>query len=248
MAPTLEEFLKLSKTQKNNLTKPELLEILDSTPTNANGNAQLQTLIVSLTSLTEQIKALTQSFADHQETTRIQFNQFKEQLAKQDEIIAKQQIFLERQDSKERECNLVILGIPDDNESLDGAATDSEKLKKVWDAAGIQSEVKSWRQIGRYENSKKRPIIAVVNSREDRDSALDKGKSLKEHTQERYHRIYVKKDQHPSVRQEWKRLHTVFKTEKERPGNINCDIQFNFRERKIYKDNVVIDQWNIRNF
>ena len=235
MPPTVEEFLKLSKTQKKSFNKDELVEILESTPTNANGNAQLQTLITSLTGLTEQLKVLTKSFADHQETTRIQFNQFKEQLDKQNEIIAKQQLYFERQDSKERECNLVILGVPEDNESLDGATTDSEKLKKVWNAAGIQSEVKSWRRIGRHENSKKRPIIAVVNSREERDSALVKGKSLKEHTEEIYHTIYVKKDQHPTVRQEWRRLHTVFKTEKERPTNQSSIIEFNFR-------------WNIQNF
>ena len=247
MTPTIQEFLKLTKTQKNAFKKEELMEILESTPNNANGN-ELQTLIMSLTGLTEQIKALTQSFSDHQKTTQIQFEEFKQQLSKQNDIIAKQQMYLERQDSKERECNLVILGVPEDNEALDGATTDTAKLNKVWDAAGIQSHVKSWRRIGRYESSKRRPIIAVVNSKADRDSALDKGKDLKSHTKEIYHRIYVKKDQHPTVREEWKRLHTVFQTEKERPTNHDCDIQFNFRERKIYKDGTVIDQWNIQNF
>ena len=244
MAPTLQEFLKLTKTQKNAFKKEDLMEILESTPNNANGN-DLQILITSLTGLTEQIKALTKSFSDHQETTRIQFEEFKQQMTKQNEIILKQQMYLERQDSKERECNLIILGIPEENEALDGATTDTDKLDKVWGAANIQSHVKSWRRIGTYDSSKRRPIIAVVNSKVDRDSALDKGKDLKSHTEEIYHRIYVKKDQHPTVRQEWKRLHTVFKTEKERPTNQGCDIQFNFRERKIYKDNAVIDQWNI---
>ena len=116
MAPTLQEFLKLSKTQKNAFKKEELMEILESTPNNANGN-DLQILITSLTGLTEQIKALTKSFSDHQETTRIQFEEFKLQLTKQNEIIAKQQMYLERQDSKERECNLIILGIPEENEA-----------------------------------------------------------------------------------------------------------------------------------
>ena len=58
----------------------------------------------------------------------------------------------------------------------------------------------------------------------------------------------MKKDQHPSVRQEWKRLHTVYKTEKERPTNQGCNIEFNFRERKVYKDGIVIDKWSMQNF
>ena len=75
-----------------------------------------------------------------------------------------------------------------------------------------------------------------------------KGKDLKTHSSDIYHRIYVKKDQHPAVRNEWKRLHAVFKTEKERPSNQNSTILFNFRERKVYKDGTVIDQWNMQNF
>ena len=178
----------------------------------------------------------------------IQFAEFKQQMVKQNEIIAKQQVYLERQDSKERECNLVILGVPEASESLDGATSDRDKINKVWEAAGIRSNIKSIRRIGNHDGSRRRPIIAEVESKTDRDTALDKGKVLKTHSNEIYHRIYVKKDQHPSVRQEWKRLHTVFTTEKERPGNAGCDIQFNFRERKVYKDGVVIDQWNMQNF
>ena len=248
MAPTLSEFLKFSKTQKDKMKKEELIAILESAQSNDNGN-DMQTLVTSLTNLTEQIRVLTQAFSDHQETTRIQFAEFKQQMVKQNEIIAKQQVYLERQDSKERECNLVILGVPEANESLDGATSDRDKINKIWEAAGIRSNVKSIRRIGsNHDGSRRRPIIAEVESKTDKDTALDKGKDLKTHSNEIYHRIYVKKDQHPSVRQEWKRLHTVFTTEKERPGNEGCDIQFNFRERKVYKNGVIIDQWNMQNF
>ena len=247
MAPTFAEFLKLSKTQKNALTKGELMEVLESCQNDDAGN-DIKTLITSITDLTHQIMGLTKSFSDHQEATRNQFEVFKQQLAKQNEIIAKQQIFLERQDQKERECNLVILGVPEEHETLEGATTDTEKLSKVWEAAGISCHVKSARRIGTLDNSKRRPILAEVNSKTDRDSALSKGKDLKTHSSEIYHKIYVKKDQHPSVRNEWKRLHTVFKTEKERPCNQGSSILFNFRERKVYKDGIIIDQWNMQNF
>ncbi len=48
------------------------------------------------------------------------------------EIIAKQQQYLEYLDKKEREGNVVILGVPDDQESLEGATSDEEKLDKIW--------------------------------------------------------------------------------------------------------------------
>ena len=49
------------------------------------------------------------------------------------------------------------------------------------DAAGIQSHAKSIRRIGKHDGTKRRPILAVVDSKTDRDSALDKGKDLKSH-------------------------------------------------------------------
>ena len=123
-----------------------------------------------------------------------------------------------------------------------------EMLNKVWDAAGINCTVKSQRRIGQPDASKRRPILVEVASKSDRDSATEKGKELKTHSSDIYKKIFIKKDQHPSVRQEWSRLHAVFKTEKERPCIGGLDIQFNFRERKIYRDGVVIDQWSMQNF
>ena len=247
MAPTFAEFMKLSKTIKNAFSKGDLIQVLESCQIDDNGN-DFRTLIGSITNLTQQIEKLTKSFSDHQEATRNQFEVFKQQVAKQNEILAKQQTYLERQDQKERECNLVILGVPEEPETLEGAATDTEKLSKVWEAAGISCHVKFTRRIGVLDNSKRRTILAEVNSKTDRDSALIKGKDLKTHTSDIYHKIFVKKDQHQSVRKEWKRLHEVFKTEKERPSNQACRIEFNFRERKVYKDGEIIDQWNMLNF
>ena len=90
--------------------------------------------------------------------------------------------------------------------------------------------------------------MAVVDSKADRDITLEKGKNLKSSTIEAFKSIYIKKDVHPSVRAEWKRLNEVVQREKDRPGNVGSNIILNFRERKVYKDNVVIDQWNMQGF
>ena len=81
----------------------------------------------------------------------------------------------------------------------------------------------------------------------DRDTALEKAKILKS-ANVTYNKIYIKKDVHPSVREEWKRLREVVQREKDRPDNTNSVINFDVRERKVYKDNVVIDQWSMLSF
>ena len=72
---------------------------------------------------------------------------------------------------------------------------------------------------------------------------MNKTKKLKE-AGAPFERIYIKKDVHPAVRNEWKRLKDVELAEKNRPENVGCTIRLDARERKIYRDNVVIDQWN----
>lgn len=82
----------------------------------------------------------------------------------------------------------------------------------------------------------------TLSSRAAIDKVLDKTKRLKE-AGAPYERIFVKKDVHPSVRNEWKRLRDVEAAEKGRPENVGCAIRLDTRERKVYRDNVVIDSW-----
>ena len=111
-----------------------------------------------------------------------------------------------RQSYWPRLYNLIVLGGPEEGETLEGATSDSDKVSKVWDAASITCNVKSLRRIGQ-RGERRRPILVEVVSRADRDSALDKTRDLKGHSNDIYKRIFVKKDQHLSVRAEWKRLH-----------------------------------------
>ena len=58
-------------------------------------------------------------------------------------------------------------------------------------------------------------------------------------------KVYIKKDQHPSVRKEWGRLHSVLKEEKAKAENVGCSITIDPRKREVLKDGVVIDQWKM---
>ena len=63
-------------------------------------------------------------------------------------------------------------------------------------------------------------------------------------TDEVYKKIYIKKDTHPNVRLEWKRLRDGESEEKNKPDNVGCVIRLDTRERKLYRDDMVIDSWN----
>ena len=106
---------------------------------------------------------------------------------------------------------MVLLGVPEDGEALDGATSDIEKVNKVWQTAGITCTFKSTRRLGK-PGDRRRPILAVVDSRTDRDAALDKAKVLKSSSNESYKRIFIPKDVHSSVRAEWMRLFEVLMT------------------------------------
>ena len=76
---------------------------------------------------------------------------------------------------------------------------------------------------------------------------MDRVKNLKT-SGELFKKIYIKKDIHPSIRKEWERLRSVEKTEKDRPENVGCVVRLDTQERKVYRDNVVIDSWNPQGF
>lgn len=252
MARLLNDLRKLQRSQLNSMKKDDLIESILSSPEDDTG--ALQTVIEKLTQLTGEVAMLKSSLASQDTNMKTEVDELKKQVNKQGEVIAQQQRYLEYLDRKERECNLVMLGVPENHESLDGATTDSDKIKKVWSTAGIEGNVLSSRRLGRISetggvqrDTRRRPILVSVETREVRDKALEKAKTLKTKG-EMYDKIYIKKDVHPSVRQEWKRLWEAKKREEVRPENVGCRVHFNVRERKLYKDDVVIDQWSLQGF
>lgn len=85
--------------------------------------------------------------------------------------------------------------------------------------------------------------MVTVASKEVRDKILEKARALEE-AGEVYSRIYIKRDVHPSVRAEWKRLRDAERKETERSENAGCVVRLDTKERKLWRDGVVIDTWN----
>lgn len=168
-----------------------------------------------------------------------------DKIDKQADIISKQQRFLEMLDRREREMNIVVLGLPEEGEALDGAVTDTNKLQQVWEKVGVASVECQHRRLGAVADGgrRNRPLLLTVRDREVRSRILANAKNLK-NAGEKYSKIYVKKDVHPGVRKEWQRLREAEAREKERPENVGCDIRLDTRQRKLYRDDEVIDVWN----
>lgn len=81
-------------------------------------------------------------------------------------------------------------------------------------------------------DNKRRLILVPVDSKETRDRILEKTNNLKQVGGE-FSRIYIKKNVHPGIRPEWRRLREVEKREKERPENSGCWIPLYTREKKV---------------
>ena len=133
MAENLVDLLKLTRSQMNSYKKEEILNVLEAASASgvSGNNIDISGLNDSIKTLTNEIKGLQASLSVYKTETDKQINEMKDQLSKQNDIIAKQQLYLEKIDLKERECNLVISGVPENNEALCGATSDNNKLNKV---------------------------------------------------------------------------------------------------------------------
>lgn len=240
MAKSLSELSKLNRGQLVRMTKDDLIESIMSI------QGQDETLLLTLTgkldTLTSEIASLKVAVTSPESVINKKLENLQAQVDKQAEIMSKQQRFLETLDRKERESNLVFLGVPDENESLDGRTTDERKVTKILEQIGVNENIRSHRRLGNSAGDRKRPILVTVASKDVRDKILEKTKALKE-AGEVYHRIYIKRDVHPSVRAEWKRLREAERKEKERPENVGCVIRLDTKERNLYRDRVIIDTW-----
>lgn len=246
MVRPMSELKKMQRTQLGRLTKEDLIDSIMATPQSSEGGMEEVTnrLGVLITEVTELRKAIT---ARDSEINK-KFDQMQQQIDKQAYIIEKQQRFLEAVDRKERENNLVITGVPDEGESLEGSTTEESKLEKIWTKLGADYQVKGHRRLGSQgSDNRRRPVLVTLESKACRDQVLERASQLKQVGGE-FQKIYVKKDIHPSIRKEWKRLRDAEKREKERPENAGCVIRLDTRERKLYRDGEVIDSWSQQGF
>ena len=203
------------------LTKDELIQGILTGPKPNEG--PVRDLKKKKNKLVSEVMELKQAITAPNSFMNKKYDELQCQIDKQADIIAKQLWYLELLDRKERENNVIITGVPDENEALAGKTSEEGKLNKIWASMEVREEIQSHRRLG--------PILLTVASKLVRDRILDKTNLLKTAGGE-LSRIFVKKDVHPSIRKEWRRLHDAERTENKRPENAGCVIRLDFRERK----------------
>ena len=250
MAKSLAELRQLDRSQISRITKDDLINaILTPVSTdNASIEGKLAELIAEIREQRTEIRELKQSFADTEARLNSRINDLESQAKVRDDLLKNQQDFCESVDRELRETKLVILGVPDENESLDGATTEDTKLAKVWDAVGESPVVVSHKRLGRPDGQRRRPILVKVTTGAERDNILSKSRRLKEDGRDEVKKIFIKRDEHPAIRREWNRLRAVVRSELAKPENSGCNIRLDVKQRKVYKDESVIDSWRMFSF
>lgn len=164
-------------------------------------------------------------------------------------IIHQQQMFLETLDNRDRRRNLVITGVSENAD--ENGATDVEKVQKVLEAAGYSDPVDPARwtvkRLGQQNERNKRPIHIAVDDQKQRDNILRCAKNLK-NASDYMSRVYIKKDVHPAIRKETARLRKREQEEKDRPENVGVNITYDWKNRVLLRDGVVIDRFVPRFF
>ena len=137
------------------------------------------------------------------EELRRDYKTLEAKVEKQVEVIQVQQRFFEKLDQKERGPNLIIVGIKEDQQA-DGTKV-TELLSTIDRGQGtLVANVKKVKRIGSQDNGKIRPIQVTVASEEERNEIVRKAREFTG-----MGTVRVKKDCHPAVRAEWKRLFDV---------------------------------------
>ncbi|MPC81070.1 hypothetical protein E2C01_075670 [Portunus trituberculatus] len=193
--------------------------------------------------LLDELRSLREEMAEMKKLKQ-EVDRLSDGLEKAYRIIHNQKLFLEKLDSKERRCNLVVTRLLEEPDEI--GETDKEKVVKVLEAAGypdvVQMENWEMKRLGQENNQRKRPLLITVENQVKRDGVLRVAKNLK-NASGSLSTIYVKKDLHPAVRKEYARLRKNEREEREKPVNVGVNIIYDRKDRVLLRDGVIIDKY-----
>lgn len=225
---------------RNKLKSKNKDVLIDILLTAIEDDAQSQSKDEQLNKIASEVAELKQMLVSPDSPIGKKFAEMKAQIDKQAQTILQQQRFLEELDQRDRETRLVVLEVPE-GESLQDATTDEAKLQRIWETLELL-RAKSHRRLGRLQDARKRTVMLTVESKDIRDSVISKASKLKD-AGGQFSRIFIKRDEHPSVGNELKRMRAAEASE-ERSENVGCNIRLDVREWRLYKNGIIIDRWN----
>jgi len=180
--------------------------------------------------------------------------QKSEELAKGNSCLSQalqqQQRFLERVDYDKRRNNIIVTGIPEQavmtNNDGTIADTDHEKIQMVMTEIGHQTaDIAAIQRLGKQQpgpTPRPRPIKVELKYANKRGDILRDTNKLKS-AGEMMKKIYVRKDTHPGITREIKRLKDVEKREKERPENQGRNVKYDWKERCVMVDSTIVGRF-----
>ena len=180
------------------------------------------------------------------------FQKLKEENEQMKTALSEHQRFLSLLDSERRSANVIVMGVPEDKPLISESGTaenDNAKVAKILHEIDCYVTFSKAERLGQKseEEGRHRPIKLTLNDADSRGDVLSNAKKLKT-LGEAFSTIYIKKDLSYETRKEMTRLREVFKREKEKPENIGKNVFFNYRNMKVYVNDVIIDRCRDRPF
>lgn len=165
-------------------------------------------------------------------------------------MVGQQQTFLEQVDANQRASNIILLGLSEDDDLIDGdevAESDMEKARLTLDKIGSDADIQDVQRLGAEPTAadhpqRPRPLKIKLVRASERPEIIENAPQLRA-LPVPFRNLIIKKDTHPLVRKEWARLHQVANDEKAKPGNIGHTITIDFKAREVKRDGITIDNF-----
>ena len=238
MTTKLEDYKGLTATQRKQINKNELLALLDEA-------IDENSIITKLDVIINQLKQM----QEKNESQDKEIERLEGIIKTQGKILSDHQKFMEGLDAEKRAKDIIVLGLKEEE-----GQDDSEKFLEIVDTVGVKRtdvEVSCVARLGKIDEEqidedKTRPLKVTLEERAMRDMILRNSKNLKDLPEtSQFKRVFLKRDQHPEVRKEEKRLYEVFKAEKKKPENADLPVLFDRRNRVVTVNNEEVDRFKL---
>ena len=234
-------------------------------PAQAAGDAGMQEIMVEILSEMRQLrtsvdKALGKTDAlekkvDHLTNENAVLQKEGQELKEEVEMLRgalmHHQRFLESVDTERRASNLIIFGIPEGGMRVGNATleADEDKVGAVFTGLGYQMHFTELVRLGKNApgaGERSRPIKVMIQDPRKRNTLVkDAKKKLADKNNNPFpgYEISLKKDLHPKVRSEYKRLYDVESAEKSKPENVGKNVRYVHETRCVMVDDQVVDRF-----
>ena len=243
MAVTLAQYKAMTPPQRNKVTKPDLLALLDETVDETNILTKLDVIIAELKELRQK-----------NEDQALEVKRVDNKVIEHGKVLAAHQKFMEDLDAEKRAKHMIVLGLAEedgDGEREEGE-DEREKFLGIVDAIGVQRNevqieyVERLGQRNEGQEQRNKPLKITFGHSSMHNKVLKNSYKLKDQPEGSvYKKVFLKKDQHPDVRLEEKRLYEVFKAERNKPENGDKEVVFNRKTRVVTVNGEEIDRFKL---